>query len=83
MLQLITNRLPIWPRVVYQYGDICLLILINFVSVDVMVTEPLSRRVFWFLGRMSYADDLAVVVESGREMQEVLGSVRRNLGSMG
>jgi len=25
------------------------------------------------MGRMLYADDLAVVVESGREMQKVLG----------
>ena len=32
---------------------------------------------------MRTLDNLAVVVESGREMQEVLGSARRHLGSMG
>ena len=35
------------------------------------------------MGRMLYADDLAVVVESGREMQEILGGGRRNLVSIG
>ena len=34
-------------------------------------------------GMMLYTDDLAVVVESMWEMQEVLGSGRRHLGSMG
>ena len=40
-----------------------------------MVIELVSRKVSMrgTMGRMLYADDLAVVVESEREMQEVLG----------
>ena len=51
----------------------------------VMVIELVSRKVSLrcSMGRWLYADDLAAVVENGWEMQEVLVSGRRNLGSMG
>ena len=51
----------------------------------VMVMELVSRKVSLkgSIGRMLHVDNLAVVVESGREMQEVWGNARRNLGSMG
>ena len=41
----------------------------------IMMMELVSRKVSLrgSMGRMLYADDLAVVVESGQEMQEVLG----------
>ena len=50
----------------------------------IMVMELVSRKVSLrgSMGRMLYADDLAIV-ESGQEMQEVLGSGRRLLRSMG
>ena len=47
-----------------------------------MVMELVSRKVNVraILERMLFADDLAVVVESGREMQEVLGEWKEALG---
>ena len=51
----------------------------------IMVMELVSRKVNrrGSMGKMLHADDLVVVVQSRREMQEVLWSGRRHLGSMG
>ena len=45
----------------------------------IMLMELVGRRVNMkgVLGRMLYADDLAVVVENRREMQEVLGEWKK------
>ena len=50
-----------------------------------MVMELGGRKVNMrgILGRMLYADDVAVVVESRREMQEVLGEWKEAFGKHG
>ena len=50
-----------------------------------MVMELVGRKVNMrgSMGRMLYVGNLAVVVERGWEMQEVLGEWRRHLESMG
>ena len=49
---------------------------------EVMVMELVSKNVSLrgSMGRMLYADDLAVVVKSGWEMQEVLGEWKEAFG---
>ena len=51
----------------------------------IMVMELVSRKVSLrsSIGRMLHADDLAVVVESEREMQEVLGKWEGSFGKHG
>ena len=49
-----------------------------FIMVMVLVTRKVSLR--GSMGRMLYVDDLAVVVESGRDMQEVLGEWKEAFG---
>ena len=51
----------------------------------IMVMELVSRKVSLrgSMGRMLYADDLVVVVESGQEMQEVLGEWKEAFGNHG
>ena len=50
-----------------------------------MVMELVSRKVNMrgSIGRMLHVDDLAVLVEGEREMQEVLQEWKEALGSMG
>ena len=51
----------------------------------VMVMELVSKKVSLMcsIGRILHADDLAVVVESGREMQKVLGEWKEAFGKHG
>ena len=51
----------------------------------IMVMELVSRKVSLrgSMGRMQYADNLAVVVESGQEIQEVLGEWKEEFGKHG
>ena len=51
----------------------------------IMVMELVSRQVSLIgsMGRMLYVDDVAVVVESGQEMQEVLGEWREAFAKHG
>ena len=51
----------------------------------IMVMELVSRKVILRggMGRMLYVVDLAVVVESGWEMQEVLGEWKETFGKHG
>ena len=51
----------------------------------IMVMELVSRKVSLRggLGRMLYVDDLAVVVESGWEMQDVLAEWKEAFGKHG
>ena len=53
--------------------------------VFIMVMELVSRKMSFRgrMGRMLYVDDLAVVVESEWEMQEVLGEWKETFGNHG